>query len=266
MPIYQYTAMDAKGKEQKGKIESDNEEAAAKSLQDQGLFVTSLKVSSLKPSKAEAKKKEKKDGQESKGSGFSFGIGKIRTKDLTTLTRQLAILLDAGLPLIRSLRTLQRQAKNATIERTLDRVATTVESGSTFSEGLAEFPRSFDRLYLNMVRAGEASGKMELILNRLATFMEKAAKIAGKVKSALVYPIIVLIVAIGITVFLMVVIIPKFQEIFTGLLDGGKLPAITLFVMDVSTYMQENFVIILMVIAMVVICIMMANRTPLGKW
>ena len=135
MPIYQYTAMDAKGKEQKGKLEAENEEAVAKSLQDQGLFVTSIKVSATRAAKKKDEKKDEKKNENAGGFSFNF-VGKIKTKQLTTMTRQLAILLDAGLPLIRSLRTLQRQAKNPTIEKILDRVATTVESGSTFSEGL----------------------------------------------------------------------------------------------------------------------------------
>lgn len=136
MPIYQYTALDAKGKEQKGKLEAESEDAVAKSLQEQGLFVTSIKISAANTGKK--KDEKKKDEKKSEGNGaFSFNfIGKIKTKQLTTMTRQLAILLDAGLPLIRSLRTLQRQAKNPTMETILDRVATTVESGSTFSEGL----------------------------------------------------------------------------------------------------------------------------------
>ena len=268
MSTFQYTAMDAKGKEQKGRIEAENEEAAAKSLEEQGLFVTSIKAAAVKSSKGGGKAendKKKEDASEGFNFGFGFG-GKIKTKQLTTLTRQLAVLLDAGLPLIRSLRTLQRQAKNPTMEKILNRVAVTVESGSTFSEGLSQYPASFDRLYLNMVRAGEASGKMELILDRLAQFMEKAAKIQGKVKSAMTYPIVVLTVAVGITIGLMVFIVPKFQEVFTDLLEGAELPAITQFVMDASNTLKENIVTILLIIGLIVVGLMMANKTSSGKW
>ena len=200
MPIFQYTAMDASGKEQKGQHEAASEEAVSAFLKEQGMFPTSIKPLTKG---AKAKKEKAKGPAAAKGLSINLGPVVMKGKDLTVFTRQLAILLDAGLPLIRSLKTLERQAKNPSVKTILGKVAFSVEGGSTFSEALAQHPKSFDKLYLNMIRAGEAAGKLELILTRLAGFREKAAKIAGKVKSAMVYPAIVLSIAIGITIFLM---------------------------------------------------------------
>ena len=263
MPIFQYTAMDASGKEQKGQHEAASEEAVASFLKEQGMFPTSIKPLS----KADKGKKEKaKKAAAAKGLNISLGPTVIKGKDLTVFTRQLAILLDAGLPLIRSLRTLERQAKNPTVKSVLGKVADSVEGGSTFSEALAQHPKSFDKLYLNMIRAGEAAGKLELILTRLAGFREKAAKIAGKVKSAMVYPAIVLTIAIGITIFLMIFIVPKFEVMFTEMLDGAQLPAITQFVMGVSRWLQNNIVIAIVLVIVLVIATKFTLKTEKGRF
>ena len=263
MPIFQYTAMDASGKEQKGQHEAASEEAVASFLKEQGMFPTSIKPLS----KAGKGKKEKSKGPiTSKAINISFGPMVIKGKDLTVFTRQLAILLDAGLPLIRSLKTLERQAKNPAVKTVLGKVATSVEGGSTFSEALAQHPKSFDKLYLNMIRAGEAAGKLELILTRLAGFREKAAKIAGKVKSAMVYPAIVLTIAIGITIFLMIFIVPKFEVMFTEMLDGAQLPAITRFVMGVSRWLQDNIVIAIVIVVVLVIATKLTLKTEKGRF
>jgi type IV pilus assembly protein PilC len=174
--------MDTNGKEKKGKISAENEDAATSELKLQGLFITSLKNADPKAAKAEkagvksaAKSAAKASAKKRGGGGMVIGTPKIKKKELMVITRQLATLLDAGLPLIRSLRTLERQAKNPLTKRVLGETADTVEGGSTFAEALAQHPQSFDKLYLNMVRAGEASGAMEIILSRLASFMEKAS-------------------------------------------------------------------------------------------
>ena len=218
MPQYSYTAMNAHGKEIKGKINAASEEAAILDLKAKGLFPTSIKAAAA----VVAKKK--------KGSGFNMALGPIvvKKKDLTVFTRQLAILLDAGLPLIRSLRTLEKQSKDANLKIVLGQTADTVEGGATFAESLAQNPKSFDKLYLNMVRAGEASGAMEIILDRLASFMEKASKIAGKVKSAMIYPIVILSLATLALIGMMIFIVPNFAKIFQDLLGPNEpLPSIT---------------------------------------
>ena len=263
MPIFQYTAMDASGKEQKGQHEAASEEAVASFLKEQGMFPTSIKPLA----KADKAKKEKdKSKKAAKGLSLNLGPTVIKGKDLTIFTRQLAILLDAGLPLIRSLKTLERQAKNPAVKTVIGKVAASVEGGSTFSEALAQHPKSFDKLYLNMIRAGEAAGKLELILTRLAGFREKAAKIAGKVKSAMVYPVIVLTIAIGITIFLMLFIVPKFEVMFNEMLDGAQLPVITRFVMGISRWCQDNIVVVIVLIIVLIIAIKLLLRTEKGRF
>ena len=263
MPIFQYTAMDAAGKEQKGQHDAANEEAVANFLKEQGMFPTSIKPLEKV---AKAKKAKGKGGLASKQINLSLGPMVIKSKDLTVFTRQLAILLDAGLPLIRSLKTLEKQAKNPAVKGVIGKVATSVEGGSTFSEALAQHPKSFDKLYLNMIRAGEAAGKLELILTRLAGFREKAAKIAGKVKSAMVYPAIVLTIALGITIFLMIFIVPKFEVMFNEMLDGAKLPAITQVVMGISSWLQHNIVIAIILVVILVIATKFALKTEKGRF
>ena len=281
MPLYMYTAIDANGKEQKGKKDAATEEEVSNFLKNQGLFPTSIKLADKAAAKtaaaaAKAKtaaKNTPKDKKKSGGGGgininlnISLGPAVIKEKDLTVLTRQMAILLDAGLPLIRSLKTLARQATNPIVKKTLEETAVSVEGGSTFSEALAQHPKSFDKLYLNMIRAGEAAGKLELILNRLATFREKAAKIQGKVKSAMVYPSIIISIAVLITTGLMIFIVPKFKKTFTELLEGEPLPGLTQFVMGISEFMINNWIILVPGIIGVVVVFKVILKIPFLKF
>ncbi|MHB9138751.1 MAG: type II secretion system F family protein [Victivallaceae bacterium] len=267
MPLFLYTAMDASGKEKKGKIDAPAEEAAAAELKKQGLFITMIK-----PAKAAPKEKPKEaaaaPGAKKKGINLNLTIGTpvIKRKDLTIFTRQLAILLDAGLPLIRSLRTLEKQSKNPILKQILGASADSVESGATFSEALAQHPKSFDKLYLNMIRAGEAAGAMEIILNRLAMFMEKAARIAGKVKSALIYPTVVFSIAMLVTSGLMIFIVPNFKKIFDELLAGEPLPELTQFVMAISQILQKQIWLVGVAIAAIFIAYKITNKTKAGKY
>lgn len=264
MPIYQYTAMDAAGKETKGRKEAANEDAVSKFLKEQGMFPTSIKIATGK----DAKKADGAAGGKKKSllsMDISFGPAKITGKELTLITRQLAILLDAGLPLVRALRTLERQAKTAAVRKILGKVASSVEGGSGFSEALSQFPSSFDNLYINMVRAGEVSGKTDVILDRLAQFREKAAKIAGKVKSAMTYPIIVLVIAISLTVGLMIFIVPKFQAMFKDMLGGAELPALTQMVINISDFMQNNILLMAGILVALVVTIKTLSKTKAGK-
>ena len=268
MPTYQYSAMDASGKERKGTTDAANEAEVTAILKEQGMFPTSIKL-------AQGVKFAKKSGSGAGGKAkkaskmnmnITLGPMVIKPKQLTVVTRQLAILLNAGLPLIRALRTLERQSSDPAIKKVLGEVATGVEGGATFSESLSQHPKSFDKLYLNMVRAGEASGKLELILDRLAMFMEKAAKIAGKVKSAMVYPIVVLSIAGLIGAGLMVFIVPKFEKIFKELLNGKPLPAITEAVMAVSNFMQNHIFVVIGGIIALIIGFKLGIKTKIGKY
>ena len=257
--------MDATGKETKGFKDAPNEMAVAKFLKDQGMHPTGIK-----PATGAAAKKATGGGNEQKKSLLSMEINigplKIAGKDLTILTRQLAILLEAGLPLVRALRTLEKQAKNPAVRKILGKIAASVEGGAGFSEALAQFPTSFDNLYVNMVRAGEASGKLDLILNRLASFREKAAKITGKVKSAMTYPIIVLVIAIAMTAGLMVGVVPKFEKMFKGMLgENAQLPELTMLVVNISRTLQEHIVIVLVIVAVLIVGIHLAGKTAGGK-
>lgn len=230
MPTYQYTAMNASGKKVEGTIDAKTEDQASAQLHKDGLYPMTIQpAGGPAPKKAKAKKR-------------SGPIGTIKLKDLTLFTRQLAILLDAGLPLIRALKTLEKQSKVPAVQGVLGECAATVESGATFSEALAQHPRSFNKLYLNMIRAGEAAGAMENILNRLAEFMEKAARITAKVKAAMIYPAVVLTVALVITAGLMIFIVPKFAEIFGSLLGkDAAMPWLTQKVMEASSFLQQGF-------------------------
>ncbi len=268
MAQFIYTAMDANGREQKGKISANDENAAAAELKRQGLFPTSIVASdgsSAKGGKKAAKKKKKSSG----GFNLNVTIGTpvIKRKELTIITRQLATLLDAGLPLIRSLNTLARQAKNPIVKNILTQTSESVEGGSTFAEALAQNPKSFDKLYLNMIRAGEASGAMESILNRLALFMEKAARISGKVKSAMIYPSVVMTIALGVTAALMIFIVPNFQKIFKELLgEKEELPALTRGVMKFSELLKDQIFVVAAVVIGIIVLVKLINKTNAGRF
>ena len=185
MPQFTYVAVDSKGKEQKGNIQADNKDDAASKLKAKGLYPSSLEESGKKGGGGGggSRKPKRKYGG---GLNITIGSAKLKRKALTAFTRQLATLLDAGLPLVRALRTLERQARDIGEKTIVSEVADAVEGGMTFSEALGQHPKSFDRLYVNMIRAGEASGALEQVLTRLAEYMEKAARLVAKVKAALV--------------------------------------------------------------------------------
>src|SRR5205085_8812115 len=229
MPTYKFEAMDTTGSEVKDSIDAINEEEAQQKIKQMGYFVTKLTAVGAQgkgKGKGKAKKRRKKGG--------TFTIGGVSNKQLTTFARQFSTLQDAGLPVLRSLKILEGQMKPGVLKNSLMDVVDDVESGSTLSEAFGKHPRCFDRLYVNMVKAGEAGGALEVILQRLADFKEKAQSLARKVKGAMVYPIAVLTVAVGILTFIMIVIIPKFQKIFKEF--DMQLPWATQTLMDVSEW------------------------------
>ena len=259
MPAYNYIAMDAKGREQKGKINAPNEEAVANELRRKGMFPTSIR--------AAVKTKAAKTKRSGGGLNINLGSSNINRKDLTIVTRQLAILLDAGLPLIRSLHTLERQAKSPAVRIVLGKTAETVEGGATFAEALSQHPKSFDKLFLNMVRAGEASGAMETILDRLAGFMEKAARISGKVKSAMIYPAVILSISLLAVVGLMIFIVPNFSKIFSDLLGPNEpLPGPTLLIIGISETLVSRWYYYLGGVVGIVVLYKIIAAIPAGKW
>lgn len=262
--------MDANGKEKKGRIEAANEQAVGVALKEQGLFPTSVKEDASSAKKAGGRAAPGvaagKKGGSMMSMQISLGAPVMKYKDLMIFTRQLSILLDAGLPLVRSLRTLERQAKNPAVRKIVGQSADSVEGGSTFSEALAQNPKTFDKLYLNMIRAGEAAGAMEVILSRLAGFLEKAAKLASKIKSAMVYPVVVLTIAMTITAGLMVFIVPKFKQIFEELLAGVALPPLTAFVIAISDVMKNQFLGVVIGLAVLIVIYKILNKTNKGKY
>lgn len=231
MPTYKFEALDASGNEIKDSIEAANEEEAQAKVKSRGYFVTKLAV--VTTGGKAAKGKKKKTGKSRK----TFTIGRVKQKMLVTFTRQFSTLIDAGLPVLRSLRILERQMKPSVLKNALIDIVDDVESGSSLSDAMAKQPKCFSKLYVNMVKAGEAGGALEVILQRLADFLEKAQSLKGKIIGAMVYPAVVIAVAIGILTFIMVAIIPKFKKIFDQF--GMTLPWATQKLIAISNWMSE---------------------------
>ncbi len=258
MPLYAYSAVDAQGKTHQGTLEANSASDAAAAIKKKGQFPTNISETTA----AAASKSSKKGFSLNFSIGGGRRTGKVPGKILTIFTRQLSTLISAGLPLLRSLRTLGKQEKNSNLKKIIASLAESVEGGTTFSEALAQHPRAFNKLYINMVKAGELGGVLEVVLTRLAEFAEKSQRIRGKVTSAMVYPLVVLTIAIGIVTFLMLFIVPKFEAIFKDMLGGRPLPMITQMVMDLSRFIQNNFILIAIAITVVVVGSRFLMRLP----
>ena len=272
MPKYDYVALDNRGKETKGTVEVASQNEAIGRVKEMGLFPTKI----VEIEKGQYKKSsQKRTGSASRAGGKKGGAlninlsipglgGKVKPKVLTAFTRQLATLVDAGLPLLRGLRVLEKQERSGVLKKVLGELALSIEGGSTFSEALAQHPKVFNRLFVNMIKAGELGGVLEVVLKRLAEFSEKAQKIKGKVKAALFYPVAVLIVAVGILILLMVMVVPKFKEVFAGM--GVKMPWFTTFVLKISDAIRLHILSTLGVVVVVVILFMLAIKTKIGRY
>ncbi len=255
MARFRYTAIDKSGKQKSGRIEADSENDARQKVAAMGLMVSTLR---------------KEEGGRAKGAGatstkqaFSFGKA-INQEGLTIFTRQIATLLQAGLPLLRSLEVMIRQEKKPAFKNILMGLADNVRSGNNLSDGLAQYPKTFDRLFVNMVKAGEAGGILDVVLTRLATFQEKSLRTKKKIKSALVYPVIVIFVALTIVIGLLLFVVPRFQSIFEDMLRGQSMPALTQAVIDISEYGQQNWYIIVPAVIVLFFGYRMGVRTPAG--
>ena len=243
MAKFQYEALDTKtGKTEKGELPANSQAEALARLQEMGLAPTKCEEAKAEPKKGKGKAKKKAGKKGKKGAmQLEINIGAaVNEKTLTIFTRQLAQLTSAGLPLLSGLTVLSRQEKNQTLKRVLGELAEVIEGGGTFSEGLAQHPKVFNKLFVSMVKAGELGGVLEVVLDRLAQFMEKAMRIKGKVKAAMFYPIAVLIVAIVIMAILLIFVIPKFKDVFGDLTGDDGLPEFTQFVLDISDTVKEN--------------------------
>ncbi len=260
MAKFKYTAIDANGKQKTGTVEAASQDEASAKLTASGLMPTKVAATSG----GSATKAATKGKAKAKSKGINFGKV-IKPEELTTFTRQLATLLDAGLPLLRALEVMIRQEKNLRFQAVLEQIAGQVKSGNSFSDGLAQHPKIFDRLFVNMVKAGEAGGVLDVVLSRLAGFMEKSIKTKKKVKAAMVYPIVVVGVAVSIVALLMVVVVPKFEAIFADMLDGAALPGPTQLVVGISNFMRENIVISIGLVVAFVVGFRFFKNTPFGS-
>src|SRR5579859_1800033 len=226
MASFVYVARESgSGREIRNSVEAATEQAAIAALLNRNLLVVSI---------------QEKVGKKGKTSG-----GKVALADLVIFTRQLATMLDAGLAMVQSLQALAEQTNNKVMRDTIKDICARVEAGDSFSEALSKHPKAFNKLYTCMVSAGEKGGLLAEILGRLATYLENAARLRRKVKSSMMYPIVVTVVAIGITIFLLVKVVPVFGEIFTSF--GAKLPTPTQYLIDLSNFMKSYIILILMV-------------------
>jgi type IV pilus assembly protein PilC len=270
MARFNYVALDTRGQEATGLVEAPSSNAAISQLRQAGYFPTSVieeAVSGADGQQARdraAKMARSTKSRAKKGIVF-FERKKVKSKILMIFTRQLATLIDSGLPLLRSLNVLAKQERDKVLKKTINKVADSVQSGSTFSDALALHPRIFNDLYVNMVKAGEVGGVLELVLNRLSEFQEKAAKIKNKVVAAMVYPGIVMTMAVGIMGFLLVFIVPKFEMIFHDLLGDKPLPPVTRFVIGASDFLKNHGLIVLGIVVAVVALYKFICRTRGGR-
>ena len=266
MPSFAYTALDARGQEVRDTMDAASEQDAIQALRQSGYYPTSVmpagKAKAAKAPKAAKTPGAKKDGNIS----IPFLERKtVKPKTLMIFTRQLATLIDSGLPLLRGLTVLAKQEPDPVMRKTVGKLGDTVTGGSTFSDALSQHPRVFNKLYVNMVKAGELGGVMELVLVRLADFQEKAQKLKNKVVSAMFYPIIVLVIAVAIMAFLLVYIVPKFEQIFADMLEGRPLPGLTQFVIGTSTFVKEQFLLIICVVVGAFVLYGAVVRMPKGR-
>ncbi len=231
MPVFQYVALDSQGVEIKDEIEALSEKEAISKIRNMGYFPTKVrsKAASKQTAKTAAKTRSRRGAK-----------SKVKVKFVTEFARQLSTLQDAGLPILRSLRILEEQQKSGAFKRIIGYVADDIEGGSTLSEAMAKYPRCFDRLFVNMVAAGEAGGVLDLILARIADFKEKAIRLKGRVKSAMIYPIVVMSAAFLILLGLMTFVIPTFKSVLEEMV-GGKLNVVTTTVLGISGWIAYRY-------------------------
>ncbi|MHC5139955.1 MAG: type II secretion system F family protein [Planctomycetota bacterium] len=231
MPVFQYQALDAKGNESKGQIEALSSKEAISKIRNKGLFPTKVRAQN-------AAKKAKVSSRAAAGPKRRGANGKVKLKVVTQFARQMSTLQDAGLAILRSLRILEEQAKKGTFKRVIGYVADDIEGGATLSEAMGKYPRCFNRLFVNMVAAGEVGGVLDVILSRVADFMEKSERLKSKVKGAMVYPAVVMSAALLIVMGLMIFIVPTFSEVLLDMSDGkSDLPALTSFLLKISKWL-----------------------------
>jgi type IV pilus assembly protein PilC len=266
MPNYTYVALDFRGHESRGTLRTGDSNEACQRIKEMGLFPTRVVEARAKPLPLSPR-----PGAAPRASDWlkclaSLSIGtRIRPKVLTAFTRQLATLVEAGMPLLRGLRLLQQQESNRTLKQAIRGLIAAIEDGAPFSEALAQHPKVFNRLYLNMVKAGEIGGALDVVLQRLAGFMEKAQRIKGKVIAAMFYPATVIFVAVAIIAVMMAVVLPKFKEVFKDFVKDGALPPFTDFVFGLSDAVKHHFPLMLGMLVALGCGLTMFGRTRFGR-
>ncbi len=254
MPEYTYEALDKAGKQVKGIIEASSEEIIVEKLRNMGYYPLNVVVN----------KRKSKDVDVLALPGLRVIFHRIKTKHVMTFTRQLATLIDAGLPILRSLRILQEQVESAVFKEKITQISKDIEAGGTLSDALARHPKVFDNLYVNMVRAGEIGGVLEAVLNKIAEFLEKRQAIIGKIRSAMMYPLVVMTLAVGIVTFILIVIIPKFKDIFDQL--GAELPWLTQLLIDASWLLAHRTPWVILGVVAIYFIVKKINETKEGKY
>lgn len=253
MAKFAYKAMNKDGKQTFGVIQADTQALAINDIRSLGLYPTSVRPAT--------KADERRALRQGKGGINELYFGGVKTKEIVIMTRQLATLIDAGLPLLRSLNVLIAQQKPCKLRDILREIASDIQGGATFSEGLAKHPKQFDKLFVNMVRAGEIGGILEDVLNRLAMYMERRQALKRRVKSAMVYPIFVILIATGIVFFLLTYIVPEFGAIFEDF--GAKLPWMTKFLMDAGEYLKYQWWILSLWLNGIIISFKLLFKIPI---
>jgi len=263
MPTYAFEAMNSSGQEVKDEIDAVSSEEAIAKIRQKGFFPTKVRE---KASKKKVAKKKGTAGSTGTKKKMPFVIGGVSTKQLTAFTRQLSTLQDAGLPILRSLQILEQQQKPGLLKAIVGGVAEDVEGGGSLSESMARYPKAFDKLYVNMVNAGEAGGVLDLILARLADFMEKAQRLKKKIIGAMIYPAVVITIAIGIVTMIMIFVVPKFEQIFKDF--KVKLPGATVLLLTISRWFANDYGWIYMIAAPVAIIslLKLARMSEGGKY
>ncbi len=235
MPTYQFEAMNQAGQSQKGSIEAANSEDAIQRIKAKGYFPTSVRE---KKARKKASAAAKPSSKKKKKTEITISFGGVSKKLVTQFSRQMSTLQDAGLPILRSLQILSEQQKPGPFKNNLEEISEDVEAGSALSEAMAKHPKAFDRLYTKMIAAGEVGGVLDIILQRLADFMEKAQALKKRIVSALIYPIAVISIAVLIVTGIMIWVIPEFESIFQDF--DAELPPLTLFLLELSKWMAGN--------------------------
>ena len=253
MPTYQFEAMDPQGQEIKDVIEATTQDEAQATIRSMGYFVTKISV------QKQAKSSEKSSGKDRK----TFALGGAGGKKMVTFTRQLSILQDAGLPILRSLKILEDQAQPGALKNGLIDVCDEIEGGASLSEAMSKVPKVFDRLYVNMIKAGEAGGSLEVILRRLAEFRERTQSLKNKIVGAMLYPVMVVLFTIGILTFIMLFIIPQFKDMFEEF--GIELPLATQLLIEISNKVTQMWFLAPLIPITIVLFISITCKFKAGR-